>query len=86
MVPIYALSPEKVARRKLTLYRGIFPFPIDQENKDRDEILREMEGVLLREGVVSHDDLVILTFGEPIGNSGGTNTMKIVKVGENRPH
>jgi pyruvate kinase len=86
MVPIYALSPEKVARRKLTLYRGIFPFPIDQENKDRDEILREMEGVLLRESVVSHDDLVILTFGEPIGNSGGTNTMKIVKVGENRSH
>lgn len=84
MVPIYALSPDKVARRKLTLYRGIFPFPISQEGKNRDEILREMESVLLREGFVDQDDLVILTFGEPIGNAGGTNTMKIVQVGENR--
>jgi pyruvate kinase len=27
---------------------------------------------------------VVVTFGEPIGSSGGTNTMKIVKVGEHR--
>jgi len=26
----------------------------------------------------------VLTIGEPIGKSGGTNTMKIVKVGEHR--
>ena len=29
-------------------------------------------------------DLIVLTIGEPIGKSGGTNTMKIVKVGEHR--
>ncbi len=84
MVPIYALSPDRVARRKLTLFRGIFAFPIEQKDKNRDEILREMEEVLLKEGVVENDDMVILTFGEPIDNPGGTNTMKIVKVGENR--
>lgn len=84
MVPIYALSPEKIARRKLTLYRGIFPFPINQEGKNKEEILREMEDVLLRGEVVSEGDLVILTFGEPIGIAGATNTMKIVKVDEHR--
>jgi pyruvate kinase len=26
----------------------------------------------------------VLTIGEPIGKAGGTNTMKIVRVGENR--
>jgi pyruvate kinase len=26
----------------------------------------------------------VLTIGEPIGKPGGTNTMKIVKVGEHR--
>jgi len=26
----------------------------------------------------------VLTIGEPIGKAGGTNTMKIVKVGEHR--
>ncbi len=84
MVLIYALSPNRVARRKLTLYRGVYPFPIDQEGKNRDEILVEMEQVLLREQVVSKGDMVIFTFGEPIGNPGGTNTMKIIKIGENR--
>jgi pyruvate kinase len=84
MVLIYALSPNRVARRKLTLYRGVYPFPIDQEGKNRDEILLEMEQVLLREQVVSMGDMVIFTFGEPIGNPGGTNTMKIIKIGENR--
>ncbi len=27
---------------------------------------------------------ILLTIGEPIGKSGGTNTMKIVRVGEHR--
>lgn len=84
VVLIYALSPNRVARRKLTLYRGVYPFPIDQEGKNRDEILHEMEQVLLKEQVVNKGDMVIFTFGEPIGNPGGTNTMKIIKIGENR--
>jgi pyruvate kinase len=84
MALIYALSPDQVARRKLTLYRSVFPFPIYHEGKNRDEILREMEDILLKEGVVENNDRVILTFGEPIGNPGGTNTMKIVKIGHNR--
>ena len=80
LVPIYALSPLKEARRKLTLYRGVYPYPIDQAGKKRDEILKEMEDTLVRYGVVSKDDLVLFTFGEPIGKEGGTNTLKIVKI------
>ncbi len=83
MALIYALSPNRVARRKLTLYRSVFPYPIGQEGKDRDEILREMQDILLKEAVVKNGDRVILTFGEPIGNPGGTNTMKIVTIGQN---
>jgi pyruvate kinase len=86
-VPIYALSPDKYARRKLTLHRNVYPFPILQEGKARDEILREMEQVLLEQKVVQHGDMILLTFGEPIGSAGGTNTLKIIKIGENRqPH
>jgi pyruvate kinase len=84
-VPIYALSPDKVARRKLTLHRNVFPFPIEQAGKNRDEILLEMEQVLLNNEAVQAGDMVLLTFGEPIGSPGGTNTLKIVKIGENRP-
>jgi pyruvate kinase len=33
---------------------------------------------------VAPGDLIVITIGEPLGKSGGTNTMKIVRVGENR--
>jgi pyruvate kinase len=74
-----------VARRKLTLHRNVYPYPIDQKNKNRDEILREMEQVLLITEAFQAGDTVLLTFGEPIGSPGGTNTLKIITIGENRP-
>ncbi|MEE9548324.1 MAG: pyruvate kinase alpha/beta domain-containing protein, partial [Nitrosomonadaceae bacterium] len=40
------------------------------------------ESELLKRGVVKKDDLILMTIGEPVGKAGGTNTMKIVKVGE----
>ena len=83
-VPIYALSPEKDTRRKLTLFRGVYPFPFEQNTDDRDQILHEAEEELRRRGAAQDGDLVLLTIGEPIGKSGGTNTLKIVKVGEHR--
>lgn len=83
-VPIYALSPDKYARRKLTLHRGVYPFPINQGNKNRDEVLHEMEQVLLQQKMVNIGDLVLLTFGEPIGTPGGTNTLKVVKIGQSQ--
>jgi pyruvate kinase len=51
---------------------------------DREELLEEAENVLVRNGVVQKGDLIVLTIGEPIGKAGGTNTMKIVRVGEPR--
>jgi pyruvate kinase len=84
-VPIYAISPNKVARRKLTLHRNVFAFPIEQDGKNKEEILREMEQVLLRHAAVAEGDTVLITFGEPIGSPRGTNTLKIIKIGELRP-
>jgi pyruvate kinase len=51
---------------------------------DREELLEEAENVLVKNGVVQKGDLIVLTIGEPIGKAGGTNTMKIVRVGEHR--
>jgi len=81
-VPIYALTPEKETRRKLTLYRGVYPFRFDQSSNDRDVILQAAEDELRRRGAAQDGDLILLTIGEPIGQSGGTNTMKIVRVGQ----
>ena len=38
----------------------------------------------VKDGVVVKGDLIVLTIGEPIGSAGGTNTLKIVRVGEHQ--
>ena len=81
-VPIYALTPEKAARNQMTLYREVYPLLMSQPHQDRDMLLWEAEQILIDQGVVTHGDLIVLTVGEPIGSAGGTNTLKIVRVGE----
>ena len=83
-VPIYALTPEVETRRKVTLYRGVYPVNFKPSSHDRDQLLIEAEDELRRRGAVRNGDLILLTIGEPIGRSGGTNTMKIVRVGERK--
>lgn len=83
-VPIYALTPEVETRRKVTLYRGVYPVNFKPSSHDRDQLLTEAEDELRRRGAVRNGDLILLTIGEPIGRSGGTNTMKIVRVGERK--
>lgn len=83
-VPIYALTPEAETLTKCALYRDVRPFTLAYEGHDREKLLHEAEQVLLTHGVVQMGDLVVLTMGEPIGQSGGTNTMKIVRIGEHR--
>ena len=81
-VPIYALTPEVSARNQMTLYREVYPLLMSQVHADRDVMLWEAEQILLEQGVVDYGDLIVLTIGEPIGSAGGTNTLKIVRVGE----
>jgi pyruvate kinase len=79
-VPIYALTPAQASRRRMSLYRDVTPVFFDYNSREREEVLREAEQRLVDEGIVSAGDLLIVTIGEPVGQSGGTNTMKIVKV------
>ena len=82
-VPIYALTPEVPSQRKMALYRNVRTFYLEQSN-DREGVLRAAEDLLLAKGQVQFGDLIVLTNGEPMGKSGGTNALKIVRVGEHR--
>jgi pyruvate kinase len=84
-VPIYALTSQTFTRYRCTLFRDVYPLMVKYVGEDREELLAEAEAVLVRHGVVTAGDLIVLTIGEPIGKAGGTNTMKIVKVGAHRP-
>jgi pyruvate kinase len=81
--PIFALTPKVESQRKMSLYRNVQPLYLEQ-SADRDGVLLAAEALLVEKGEVKPGDLVVLTIGEPMGKPGGTNTMKIVKVGEHR--
>jgi len=83
-VPIYALTPETSTRYKLSLFRDVYPVMLQYVGDNRETLLRLAEEKLVEAGVVKTGDLMVITVGEPIGKQGGTNTMKIVKVGEQR--
>ena len=81
--PIYALTPEVAAQRKMALYRNVRTLYLEQSG-DRDAVLHAACDLLVARGQVQTGDLIVVTIGEPMGKSGGTNTMKIVRVGEHR--
>jgi pyruvate kinase len=81
-VPVYALTPEEGSRRRMSLYREVHPVLMTFKASDRESLLLEAEHKLVDLGVVARGDLMLLTIGEPIGKSGGTNTLKIVRVGD----
>ena len=81
-VPIFALSPNKDTLSKITLFRGVYPVEFGEGLNDPEVILSLAEDELLRRGAVRNGDIMIMTIGEPVGKTGGTNTMKIIKVGD----
>ena len=81
-VPIYALTPHEHSRRRVTLFRGVYPVNFALPSTDPAEVLEEAVGELRRRSAVRDGDLTILTIGEPLAKPGGTNTMKIVRVGD----
>ena len=82
-VSIYALSSVVETRRRVTLFRGVYPVKF-KGARNPERALHMAEDELLKRGAVNRGDYIILTIGEPFGKAGGTNTMKIVKVGEHR--
>jgi pyruvate kinase len=83
-LPIYAISPLVATRRKVTLFRGVYPVPFEQTSTDPNEVLYMAQDALKALGAVSDGDYIVVTIGEPLGKSGGTNSMKIIRVGTYR--
>ena len=66
----------------MTLYRGVYPVSFDVTTTDHPEMNREVIDELVRRGAVRDGDLVIITKGDLRGVLGGTNAMKMIRVGD----
>ncbi|HEV3105090.1 MAG TPA: pyruvate kinase [Trinickia sp.] len=80
-VPIFALTPRVQSERAMALFRNVTPIAVEP-NSDRDQALKQAVEVVVSKGFASFGDMIVLTVGEPMGQAGGTNTLKIVRVGD----
>jgi pyruvate kinase len=81
-IPIFAMTRHVETRRKVTMYRGVYPVSFDVTTPDHATVNREAIDELVRRGAVRDGDMVIITKGDLMGVHGGTNAMKIITVGE----
>ncbi|GAA4355877.1 pyruvate kinase [Kangiella marina] len=81
-IPIFALSRSTRTLRKVSLYRGVEALEFDPTVLARHDVNRLAVEELVSHGHVQNGDLVIITKGDSMGTLGGTNAMKIVRVGE----
>ena len=81
-VPIFAMTPMESTLRKVTLFSGVHPIAFSIDSQFPSVVLHAAEDELVRLGQVSKGDLMVMTIGEAVGKTGHTNTMKIVRVGD----
>ena len=81
-IPVYAFTRHEATRRRVTLYRGVYPviFDVTASGGSTERLYRALFTRLLELQLVKERDLVILTKGEHSGVQGGTNSMQILTV------
>ncbi len=85
-LPIFAFTRHTSTRRRVALYRGVYPMKFDITHTDPLEANKQMIDQLIAEGAVEDGDFVIITKGDLRGRRGGTNNMKIIQVGQALEH
>ena len=79
-IPIYAFTRHETTRRRVMLYRGVYPVNFDITHSDAQAASADIFKLMLQQKMVETGDRIILTMGELSGVSGKTNSMKILEV------
>ena len=82
-IAIFAMSENDNTLSTVTLYRGVYPCSMGKQSASSwDKVNEAVVDALIKNEVVSDGDLVVLTKGMHKFSTGGTNLMKILRVGE----
>ena len=81
-VPIFAYSPHRATQARASLFRGVQTIPFDAAALPPEQVSQAAVDELLKRGVVQPGDWVIMSKGDSYDTIGGTNTLKVLHVGE----
>ena len=80
-LPIFAFSRHFTTQHRVALFRGVQTVPFDSALIAPEATNSQAITELVSRGIVSDGDLVVMTKGDYVNAQGGTNTMKIIRVG-----
>jgi pyruvate kinase len=80
-IPIYAMSRHQSARQKMALFRDVCPVAFDPQGGGVTHATRLAVELLHAQGRLAIGDRVVVTTGDHTGLLGGTNTLKLLRVG-----
>jgi pyruvate kinase len=80
-IPVYAFTRHEATRRRVTIYRGVYPVTFDVTGHTiAGSLYGALFARLLELKLVQAGERIILTKGEQSGVQGGTNSMQILQV------
>ncbi len=79
LIPNIAFTPLQQTARKLSLVWGVTPIEIGVVHTV-DELLEGATEILKFKNLVKEGDFIVITAGVPVGVSGSTNMIKVVKI------
>ena len=78
-VPIYAFTQSPASARQMAVSFGIHPI-LAPEVSTTEGMLLQMEHMLVEQGLLRSGDNVVFVAGQPIGEVGSTNLMKLHRL------
>ncbi len=82
-IPLIAVTPDENIRHELAFTWGVESYVIPPVHHT-DEMVRQLDARLLDEGRLKEGDRVIIVAGSPPGTPGGTNAMRVHRIGVSR--
>lgn len=80
-IPMKAFTPDEAVRRRMALIWGIESYIVDRVTHT-DAMYKQVDEVLLREGLAEVGDKVVVISGSPPGIPGSTNDLRVHVVGD----
>jgi pyruvate kinase len=78
--PILGLTLTQEMARRLALVWGVEPVAIGQTHSMTETVERATQ-IAKREGLAGRGDEIVVVAGVPFGKAGGTNSLRVAKVG-----
>ena len=79
--PIIAVTTSEKSANQLMLSYGVYPH-VAQRTNDTDTLVQSAIRAALDAGHLANGDMVVFTAGVPVGETGSTNMIRVITIGE----